>query len=473
MSEKAEVWQEISGASQYSEEHVSEPVQKKGRKFLWFVPLAPHVHPVKFFCFLFSVFVSLANVVFLAVNQATILNILAPANLSNIANAQGDTTGSFALYSEIVSLVMVVVWGVLADRYQKSLISGVSLILMGVAVIAYPHAPNVYPTLLILKLIFSIGTAGSTAMMAALMIEVVHGKGGLVSGLIGSCSGLGAVFAALCLVRVPVQLRFILDRPNGELILSYGIIGGITVFLGIVFIFALPRSVERPKTDREGYITKLRKGILAGKDPRIALGYASSFFARADEIIITNFISLWIIQYYIETGECEVGKVCYMAMASSSTLTGIAQSVALASAPVFAAGSEYLPKEVPVMLAGIIGATGCIPFALSIDPTSQASYGFVVLLAIGQIGMIISGMAMIGGPYVPEDCKGSIAGTYSFSGALGIIVIAKLGGVLFDKWMKGAPFLLLGIGHCLVTVFAFINVSIRYIRERQNRRNTT
>ncbi|KAG0179515.1 hypothetical protein DFQ28_002727 [Apophysomyces sp. BC1034] len=364
---------------------------------------------------------------------------------------------------------MVVVWGTLADRYQKSLISGFSLMLMGVAVVAYPHAPNVYPTLLILKLIFSIGSAGSTAMMAALMIEVVHGQGGLVSGLIGACSGLGAVFAALCLVRVPVQLRFILDRPNGEVVLAFGIIGGITILLGMIFIFALPRSTERPVSDREGYHTKLRKGILAAKDMRIALGYATSFFARADEIIITNFISLWIVQYYIDVGECEAGKTCFLAMGSSSTLTGIAQSVALTSAPFFSAASEYLPKEVPVMLAGVIGAAGCIPFAFSIDPTSKASYAFVVLIAIGQFGMIISGMAMIAGPYVPTDCKGSVAGTYSFSGALGIIVIAKVGGVLFDRWMKGAPFLLLGIGHCLVTVFAFITLATRYIINRRNR----
>lgn len=70
------------------------------------------------------------------------------------------------------------------------------------------------------------------------------------------------------------------------------------------------------------------------------------------------------------------------------------------------------------------------------------------------IGMIISGLTMVGGDHVPADSRGSVAGTYSFFGALGIIVLSKLGGVLFDRWMKGAPFLLLGIGHALVLVFS-------------------
>lgn len=70
--------------------------------------------------------------------------------------------------------------------------------------------------------------------------------------------------------------------------------------------------------------------------------------------------------------------------------------------------------------------------------------------------MIISGMAMLNGPYVPQELRGSISGTYSFIGAFGIIIISKVGGVLFDKWNRDGPFLLLGIGHCLIALFSVV-----------------
>lgn len=96
-------------------------------------------------------------------------------------------------------------------------------------------------------------------------------------------------------------------------------------------------------------------------------------------------------------------------------------------------------------------------------------YDIFIFLLFDPLGMIISGMAMLNGPYVPKDLRGSISGTYSFIGAFGIIVISKVGGMLFDKWMKGAPFLLLGIGHCLVSVFAIVVLLLNKRLESRDR----
>ncbi|KAI9301478.1 major facilitator superfamily domain-containing protein [Cunninghamella echinulata] len=391
-----------------------------------------------------------------------------------------------------MSLVMVVIWGVLSDHHEKRWIMCAGLFFMGLPVVVYPYCHNVYPSLLILRLIFSIGTAATTSMMAAFLTEVVRGQGGWISAMLGASSGLGAIFAVFELFLLPSQLNYHYrlqgDYTVDTVPVAYGIVGGLAIFFAIALMFLLPKSprvllekkrnMSRIHQDKSrlqldnkswfirwyyyilyGFIDfgyKLYRGILATKDPRIALGYTTSFFARADEVIITNFISLWVTQYYIEQGICSPNERCYASAGSSGALTGIAQAVALAACPFFGAGSEYLAKEFPIILAGMIGAAGCIPFAFSIDPTSNASMAFVVLLAIGQYGMIISGMTMIAGKHVPVAYRGSVAGTYSFFGAIGIIIISKIGGVLFDKWMKGAPFLLLGIGHCLVLVFAII-----------------
>ncbi|KAI9321487.1 major facilitator superfamily domain-containing protein [Dichotomocladium elegans] len=394
----------------------------------------------------------------------------------------GDATGSLSTYSEIMSVVAVVIWGTLSDRMSRRSIMSISLVIIGVITIAYPHAKNLYPTLLILRLIYSIGTAGVTCMMAAMMVEIMGKRNGFLVGLIGICTGLGAIFAAFCLFSVPSRFAYLqkdLYDPI-SIVVGYATIGACCAFVGFLLWPAMPKkkgpgsddavAVPTERRSYKDFFIRLYRGIKAGKNPSIALGFISSFFARADEIVISNFISLWIQEYYIEAGMCTIGATCYPASGTTETMTGIAQSVALASAPLFAIMSEFLPKEYGVMLAGVIGAVGCFPFARSLDPTSNTSLAYVILIAIGQYGMIISGMAMIGNNNIEPDIQGSVAGAYSFCGAIGIIIVSKIGGVLFDKFMKGAPFLLLGIGHVICSLFALVLACIRlfhYIRDRR------
>jgi MFS family permease len=374
---------EASQTSMISIESAPHHQEAPPRKFLWWIPLQQHVHPIQFFVFIFAVFVALACIVYLSGTQSNILT-----TILHVSGNTGDVTGSLALYAEIMSLVSVVVWSMASDRIQRRGVMACAIFLMGLSIVCYPHAKNVYPDLLLIRLVFAIGSAGTTAMMVALMLEVAHGKGGLVSAFIGVASGLGATFAALLLFMCPAYLTVIYKDGTLGFVYSHGIIGGITMFLGVVFYFTLPKDMyQREKVNHfKLYIPKLYRGILAAKDPRIFLGYTTSFFARADEIIISNFLSLWVTQYYIDTGKCQVGHSCYYSLASASTLSGYSQLVALAFTAPFGLASEYLPKEIAVFVAGVVGACGCIPFAFQIDPTSKACLGFVILIAAGQYG---------------------------------------------------------------------------------------
>ncbi|KAI7901602.1 major facilitator superfamily domain-containing protein [Cokeromyces recurvatus] len=443
--------------------------EEKPRKFLWWIPLQNHVHPLQFFAFIFAVFTSLALIVYIAGTQSQII-----MGVLSIYSNPGDITGSLSLYSEIISVFAVVIWSMAADQVGRRGVMSASIFIMGTAIISYPHVKNVYPDMLLIRLLFSIGSSGATAMMVAMMLEIAHGKGGLVSGCIGIASGLGATFASLCLFLVPAYLTIRYKGQNRGLIYAHSAIGGTAMALSIILFFCMPKDArKRPSVNHiKGFFTKLYRGIKAAKDSRIALGYASSFFARADEIIITNFIGLWITQYYIEKGSCEVGKTCLYSLASSASLSGYAQLIALASTVFFTLASEYLPKEWAVLIAGVIGACGNFPFSFSIDPTTKLSLVFVILIAIGQYGMIISGMAMVAGDYCDPNDHAAVSATYSFIGAIGIIILSKLGGLLFDKWMKGAPFLLLGVGHCIISLMSlFVYIHHAIIKFREKRKN--
>lgn len=441
--------------------------EQKPRKFMWWIPLQSHVHPVQFFAFIIAVFISLSLVVYIAGTQSQIIY-----GVLSIYTDSGDITGSLSLYSEIIAVIAVVVWSMASDTIGRRGVMSISIVIMGLAIVAYPHVHNVYPDMLLIKLVFSIGSAGATSMMVAMMMEVAYGKGGLVSGCIGLSSALGATFAALCLFLVPAYLTVSYPGQNRGLTYAHSAIGGTSMALGIILWFFMPKdSCTRPKVNHfKAWLMKLYNGIKATKEPRIALGYATSFFARADEIIITNFIALWVNQYYVEKGKCQVGQSCLYGLASSSTLTGYAQLVALAGTAFFSLASEYLPKEFAVFVAGVIGACGNIPFAFNPDPTSKLALGFVILIAVGEYGMIISGMAMVAGNHVKREDNAAVSATYSFIGAIGIIILSKVGGKLFDVWMKGAPFLLLGIGHCIVSVMSVgVYIWRKYIEHKQKK----
>jgi MFS family permease len=440
--------------------------ERAPRKFMWWIPIQSHVHPLQFLAMIVSVFVSLSLIVYIAGTQNQII-----MGILGINDQSGDITGSLSLYSEILALVGVIAWSMAADRIGRRGVMSSCIVIMGAAVVSYTHVSNVYPQMLIIRLVFSVGSAGSTAMMVAMMMEIAVGKGGLVAGSIGIASGLGATFAALCLFMVPALLSITYTEGFDGLTYSHTIVGSTAMGLGVILFFCMPKdSYTRPPVNHfKGYLKKLYVGIQAGKEPRIALGYASSFFARADEIIITNFLSLWVAKYYVEMGRCKVGEKCLYALASSSTLSGYSQLVALSTTAFFALASEYAPKEWAVLVAGIVGACGCIPFAFSIDPTTKLSLGFVILIATGQYGMIISGMAMVSGDFIDRKDHAAISATYSFVGAIGIIILSKVGGVLFDKWMKGAPFLLLGIGHCLMALMSIAVYAHRFIIERRKK----
>lgn len=46
----------------------------------------------------------------------------------------------------------------------------------------------------------------------------------------------------------------------------------------------------------------MKEGFVAGKNPRLALAYASGFAARGDSEVVTTFLSLWVYQTAITAG---------------------------------------------------------------------------------------------------------------------------------------------------------------------------
>jgi len=210
-----------------------------------------------------------------------------------------------------------------------------------------------------------------------------------------------------------------------------------------------------------------------------------------------------------------VKRNCQRAYIVASILTGVSQLIALLSAPVFGyLSSIYTTSNLPLLLASASGVAGYAAFGRlkSPDPKCEdGSFGvffIVALLGISQIGAIVCSLSLLAKgietePTVTHDSfavpasdaqhgssngyistanheastpllpshfremahtsssraalKGSIAGIYSLGGGAGILLLTKLGGLMFDKADVGSPFFMMAIFNAVLFVVTLLS----------------
>ncbi|KAL5361739.1 major facilitator superfamily domain-containing protein [Aspergillus floccosus] len=196
----------------------------------------------------------------------------------------------------------------------------------------------------------------------------------------------------------------------------------------------------------------------------------------------------------------EIKQSCPKAYVLASILTGVSQLVALIAAPAFGYLSERSRQyHLPLLFACLCGTAGYLAFGMMPSPNFTGPDGsagvFVVMALIGisQIGAIVCSLAVLSNGILSMDAneeipkqvdgpeisgaveagpgpmptngvrdsdehqpllanpkshntqqlshlKGSIAGVYSLYGGAGILLLTKLGGLLFDVLSSGSPF---------------------------------
>lgn len=252
-------------------------------------------------------------------------------------------------------------------------------------------------------------------------------------------------------------------------------------------------------------------------DVDVALGYLGGFVARASSVGISLFIPLYVNAYFVSTGLCtdqphsdptDIKESCRDAYKIAAILSGVSQLVALICAPIFGyLDSRFHRLHAPLLTAAAAGVLGYVLLARISSPEPSGERGspaiFVVmaLLGISQIGAIVCSLSALGrgiqgsdnnhsisdgrgrgrrrtsrahetegtqetsplmashlqGQETPmqsrNHLKGSVAGLYSLAGGAGILLLTKLGGLLFDTLSPGAPFYMLAIFNaCLLIV---------------------
>ncbi|KIX01556.1 uncharacterized protein Z518_09282 [Rhinocladiella mackenziei CBS 650.93] len=267
-------------------------------------------------------------------------------------------------------------------------------------------------------------------------------------------------------------------------------------------------------------LDNFQTSILTGfKRSEIAIGYLGGFVARASSVGISLFIPLLVNAMFLASDLCvgkeshadpgglpDIKRRCPRAYVVASELTGVSQMVALIFAPIFGYWSAKVSrKELPLLVASIAGIVGYPLFANQFDPddthTAQrvAAFIAVCLVGISQIGAIVCSLGTLSkgilletpkptliapdtdsnanDPGTTENqplldgtqqqntgeplsaLKGSVAGVYSLYGGAAILILTKIGGLLFDRVSVAAPFYIMA-GFNAVLMLACATLSL-------------
>ncbi|KAL8940653.1 MAG: hypothetical protein Q9216_002701 [Gyalolechia sp. 2 TL-2023] len=330
-----------------------------------------------------------------------------------------------------------------------------------------------------------------------------------LAGFVGLFTGSGALLAVGVFLPLPSRLQQRGLSQEEALADTYYIAGATGLVVAIACYIGL--GEETDTLDAKG-ADCLRASPLAGHvsaflaylpralklgftKPSLGLGFLASFVARSSSVGISLFVPLFVNARFCDHPAHEAAGVnehCRQAYVAAAQLSGVSQLFALLFAPIFG----YFPSRhghfhTPLAVATLSGMVGYIAFAkMNTSEVSPTLFVIVALLGISQIGAIVSSLSLVSSfvleeslPSQPraasrsgpiedseettplvgrrsrgpthEYLKGTIAGMYSFAGSLAILILTKLGGLLFDHLGSVSPFYLLAFFNFLLLVAVF------------------
>ncbi len=367
------------------------------------------------------------------------------------ASEQGTASGNLSFWGEVAIIATVGLWGTLSDRIGRRPVMTMAFVLMAIGVALAPHGDS-YADLLVARMVFGLGVAAFSCTIGALVADyIVNDSRGKGAGYLGMSNGFGAMFTVLLLLKLPAMLANGYDTPiRDAAFFTYYLVVALTLGSALFMWFGLS---DRKTHDGEksGVLQLAREGLYAARDPGIALAYGASFVARGNLVVVGTFFTLWLTQY----GVSNLGMTSSEALAKAGTMIAIAQGCALLGAPLFGVLADRVNRVWAMIVTLAISSIGYSATILVDDPFGGLMVGCAILIGLGEVGCIISSSVLIA-QQAPRRLRGAILGFFNLTGAIGIMVASKLGGVLFDSWTEAAPFVIFGIFAFIVLIWALL-----------------
>jgi MFS family permease len=398
--------------------------------------LAPGTSRLNFLTFLFAAFAGVALTSFVSVIMPYVLNV----NVGLPLAEQGTVAGDLIFYGELVLLAASGVFGAWSDRFGRRAVLVGGLLALSAGYVALGMAGSV-PELIAVRVFITFGIAAVSVMLSTLQVdypaETSRGKVAAISGMV---IGLGAVMIGVVFARFPdmfVRAGYAeLDASRMTMLTMTGlcIVTALVVRLGLAG-GAPPQSSGKARLKQQ-----LAAGFAAGRtNPRILLAYGAGFIGRADLVVVGTFYSLWLTQAGIESGQS-----ADVAAKNAGAMFALVMTSALLWAPVLGWLNDRYDRTLIMAVSLLLAFAGYCVMGLFGDPQGDWLVPASILLGIGQIS-VTQACATLIGQESPAQLRGAIVGTFSVSGAAGILFVTSVGGRMYDGVGPEAPFILIGL----------------------------
>jgi MFS family permease len=364
---------------------------------------------------------------------------------------QGAVSGTLSFWGEVVIILMVGVWGNLSDKIGRRPIMATGYLIMSVGIFMYPQAESI-AGLMLARVFFAAGVAAYSVMIVTLIADYVSDVSrGKATGMLGFFNGVGALITVMVLLRLPAIFQGAGQTPIEAGINTYWIIGGLTFVTAILMWLGLNDKEMVHDEPHAGMLRQAREGVLAARDPGIALAYSASFVARGNLAIVGTFFTLWLANH----GSLELGLSRADAMAKAGGIIAITQGTALISAPVFGYLTDKIDRVSALNITLLLAFIGYGGTWFVDNPFGMGMILCGMLIGMSEVGCIITSSVLIA-QQAPARIRGSVIGVFNLTGAVGIMVASLVGGILFDSWREAAPFILFGGFALMVLIFGLM-----------------
>jgi len=362
----------------------------------------------------------------------------------------GRLAGTLTFYHEIVVILAIAPIGALSDRIGRRPLYMAAFLLIGAGHFLYPLAES-EDQLLLFRMIFAVGTASASAMLAAVANDypVESSRAKMIAATM--------IFNAIGMVLLTIWFK---SSPEWYQNMGYDLetsvkytrwtVTGCCMVVALVAITGLKKGAPAQVEKREGIMSTLKVGFKEGRKPRIALCYAAAVVSRGDLAVLSTFFTTWL---FLEGRD--LGMTATDAMAKGLFFYVVVQAAALVAAPIIGIMLDRIDRVIGLIVAMILAGAGYLSLALVGDPFGTEMYFAAVLIGFGEIAANLSSLSLVG-KEAPVKGRGAVIGLFSLFGAVGILLVAKIGGGLFDDVARIGPFILVGAANIVVMVLAII-----------------
>ncbi len=364
---------------------------------------------------------------------------------------QGVVSGNLNFLGEIVIIATVGLWGSLSDRIGRRAVTAMGFLLSAAGILAYGVVSDLNG-LMLARAIYSAGIAAISTMLITLMADYAsNASRGKATGLLGIMNGLGAMTAALFLLKLPAIFQGQGMNASESAWATYGIMAAVTLLIGIAMYLGLRPGTAHSYENRTPLMRQLREGFSEARRPIIGLAYAASFVARGNLAVVGTFFTLWASVY----GTSELGMSSAEAISKGGGILAISYVASLLSAPIFGIMTDRIDRVSALAVTLLIGAVGYGGTFMLDNPFSIGTIACLILIGMAEVGCIITSGVLIA-EQAPDRLRGSVVGVFTLSGAVGILIASVAGGYLFDHWMRTGPFVFFGMISAVVMVWALL-----------------